>query len=785
MGPTTSPAFGEALRRLREAAGLTQEQLADQAGLSAKAISALERGERQHPHPSTVTALARALRLTEEARATLLATIPRRETPGQTRPPAASLPALPIAPTSLVGRVAEVATLRSYLSKQVRLLTLTGPGGVGKTRLALEVAAAVAAEYADGVVAVMLAPVQQPGLVLTAIAQTLGVRETAGVTPAKAIQAHIERRHLLLVLDNFEHVIDAAQDIAALLMAVPALQVLVTSRTPLRVRGEQQYPVQPLALPGLNALPTVDDVAGTAAVQLFVERACEVQPDFALIQANAAAIAAICRRLDGLPLALELAAARIKLLAPTALLARLDRVLPLLVDGPRDLPERQQTLRSTIAWSYDLLRPEEQALFRGCALFAGGWSQDAALAIAGVSNDQSADAVLELLASLVDKSLLIADARAAMQAEPRFAMFETIRAFALEQLAANREEEATRRRHAAYYRDVAHQAAPGLKSPDQAVWLNRLSLEHDNLRIAIAWLLACGEATPVIDIGWAIWIFWSIRSHLGEAERWIEQAVELAPAEGGATYTRGLIVHAAILFPQDRLDQAAALLEQATDQARGIDDNELLMVGLSLQGFVAVARGDIALAATTQNEALMLARARHDSWGIAGVLNGLSHVALAQGDVDGALLVLREGESLLRASGDPFTLATNLNIQAMIVQLRGDMAEIRRLCGDSARISLHIGDTWAALYSLAGLAIAAAMDNHPRRAARLFSATEALRGTTALDLTYPALRAVYDQYVAAVRAQLDPDTFHIAWQEGQAMTLPEAMAVALDEMDTS
>ena len=406
-GPTgAGETFAERLRSLREAAGLTQEELALRAGLSPSAVGVLERGARRRPYPHTVRAIAETLGLSEEGRASLLATVPKRgETAASVEVVSYALPELPNPATPLVGREREVEEVAGMLTEQdVRLLTLTGTGGVGKTRLATEVARKAGATFPGGVAFVGLAPLGDPVLVLPTIARTLGLRESDHRSPEEVLADHLRAKRLLLVLDNFEHLLDAAAGVAGLIEACPDLAVLATSRAPLRVRGEQEYPIQPLPLPS-SIRSSEREVLETPSGRLFVERARASSPSFALSPENAEAVVAVCWRVAGLPLALELAAAKARFLEPTALLARLDQALS--TAWARDLPERQRTMRATMAWSEDLLDEKECALFRRLSVFAGGFTLESAEAI-GAAGSVGRDDILGLIGDLVEQSLVVA-----------------------------------------------------------------------------------------------------------------------------------------------------------------------------------------------------------------------------------------------------------------------------------------------------------------------------------------------------------------------------------------
>jgi len=532
-----SSAFGDLLRQYRVAAGLTQQALAERARVGRRTISDLERGLFHRPRRDTVARLAQALDLSARDRVGFEAAGLRWHGSPLSHAPRTGRPHnLPPQLTGLVGRERDVAVVAALLRRDDgRLLTLTGPPGVGKTRLSLAAAERLLDLFADGVFFVALAPVTDPDQVAPVIAGALGLREEGGRSVGESLRAHLRARHMLLVLDNFEHVATAAVLVVDLLTACPRLTVLVTSRAPLHVRGEQTFAVSPLALPDATHPPPADALTQYSAIELFLQRARAHAPDFELTVANAPAVAAICRHLDGLPLAIELAASRIALLPPQALLARLERRLSLLIAGAHDLPRRQRTLRAAIAWSYDLLAADERALFARLGIFVGGCTLEAAEAVCraacGAAGDRR-DTELDGLASLMDKSLL--RMAAAGQGEPRFGMLETIREYALERLAARGDEEESRRRHAGYYLALAEAAEPELTGPTQGMWLERLEHEGDNLRAALRWTRESGEIETGLRLAGALWRFWYTRGYQREGRGWLEGLLALAATGPGA-----------------------------------------------------------------------------------------------------------------------------------------------------------------------------------------------------------------------------------------------------------
>jgi predicted ATPase len=663
----------------------------------------------------------------------------------------------------------------------VRLLTLTGTGGVGKTRLAIAAAWETKELFPDGVVFVGLAPLGDAALVLPATAQALGLREAEGRTPREVLQALLREKRLLLVLDNFEHVVDAAPEVAALIGGCEGLTVLVTSRAPLRVRGEQDYPVGPLALPASTRSPSARDVLKSPSGRLFTERARAASATFSITDYNAEDVATICWRLAGLPLALELAAAKARFLAPAALLSRLDQALS--TSAGRDLPARQRTMRATLAWSHELLSEPEQDLFRRLSVFAGGFTLEAAEAVGavgGAADGVDAGSVLGLLEGLVGHSLVLAETDGA---EARYAMLEPIRQYAVEKLGDSGEAEEARRRHAEHHLALAQLAGPGLKGgPEQATWLRRLEAEHDNLRVALGWFLDHGRVEDIALMGWPLWRFWWLHGHFSEGRRWTEEALARTADPPAAAQAKLLFVAGTLAQGQGDWEAARLIHQESLALFRRMGDEEGALHPLGSASIVALGQKryeeGFALAEECVNLGLALGDKRPPS-----VISGFAAAAaLTLGDFVRARRLAERGLSLAREIGARDGASVALHTLAAIARTEGDHGRAARFFGEGLTLSAEIRDHTNVALCLEGLAGLDASEGDLARAARLWGASEALLETVEVTayLNTPD-RSLHRGEVAAARERLGERPWERAWAEGRAMNTERAVEYALEK----
>ncbi|HEX9988788.1 MAG TPA: tetratricopeptide repeat protein [Chloroflexia bacterium] len=858
--------FGRWLRQRRQSLELSREDLAEIVGCARVTIAKIEQDERR-PSRQVAERLAEALKLPADERDGFILWargVAEEVAPSLPFQPASPHPAiqpgLPISPsaptpreaphqqlstppdtmpastTSFIGRAREVAKVRSLLWRaDVRLLTLTGPPGIGKTRLGMAVAASVRQDFEHGVCFVALSSLNDASLVAPTIAQTLGLKEVSGQAVEVTLQTYLRDKQMLMLLDNFEQVIQAAPLVSNLMSGAPGLKLMVTSRAVLHVYGEHEFVVPPLDLPYPKKLPAVDELSQCEAVALFTQRAQAVQPGFALTRENAQVVAQICVRLDGLPLALELAAARTKLFTPHSMLARLNQRLSLLTGGPRDLPARQQTLRGAISWSYDLLSEDEQTLFRRLSVFVAGCTLEAAETVCefGISdfelrneNERETNSkfeirnsksigVLDGLASLMDKSLLRQED--ASGGEPRFVMLETLREYGLAQLAERDELDIMQRHYAAYYLALAERAEPELRGPEQGVWLARLEQEHDNLRAVFRWALDAGEQEIALRLGGALGRFWYTRSYLVEGQQWLDAALseseDAAPAirakalgSAGslallqnehtrarvlmdeslrlwqvvgdpASIARGMSNLGAAIAIQGDFSHATSLFEQSMEIWREVGDDWNRALSLANMGFAMLCQGDYERSGALCAESLAIRRVLGDTSGITLSLINLGLVPLHQGDYRRAIELFKESIELARELGDRRNVALAYTYLGLSALRLGEYEQASHYYQESLTLSREIMHKFGVARTFLGMAGIAFEGGQVERAVSLCGAADAQYDNLNVSLT-PAERALHEKTLDAAKSRLDGATFAKAWEAGQALSLDEAVNYA-------
>lgn len=768
--------FGELLKRYRHAAHLTQEELAERVGYSPHYVSMLERGIRS-PASTSADTFADALALQLAERTALNASAGRAPNAGS------MISGRLVQPVSLLGREDSTARIIELLmQEETQLLTLTGPGGVGKTALAENVGFTVQSSFANGYAFVDLAAAGGPDRVVPAIARAVNLREVAKSSMLTVLIHSLRDKELLVILDSFEGVMDAAPTVAYLLRECPRLKLLVTSRSPLHLRNEQEYMVQPLTLPSSPQLESRLDLLRYPAIALFVRRLWLVRPDLELGEEEIRTIAEICSRLDGLPLAIELAAARVKHLPLPTLRDRLKYRLQILTGGPQDLPARQQRMRDTIAWSYNLLSPSEQDLFRQLSVFIGNWSLRAAETVCVCDADQCD--TLGGLTALIDKSLVIP--KGFVLDEPRYGMLDTIREYSLEQLAASGSQERLLKRHADYYVRLGEQAEATLLGTSQSAVYDQLQNEQDNIREALKWLLESGEIELVMRLAGSIWQFWQERGNIGEGRSWLERGLAGDSRQNSAVeipaQVRSKVLWGAswLAFHQGDYSRSTALSAEYLSLAR--NNNDLLGVrnALTVRGMVALARGLNSEAIILLEESLGICQRLGTSWHLATSFLNLSVATRQAGDHARTLALLEDALKIYSELGNATFVARTTVYLGYAALLRGEPSLAEEHFARSLKAFRQLEEKKGIAESLDGIARINAYHRKSERAARLAGAAEVVRAAIGVQ-PFPFDHDMREHYLRMAQEGLGESDWQAAWEEGRAMSVWQAVEYALEE----
>jgi predicted ATPase/DNA-binding XRE family transcriptional regulator len=825
--------FGEWLRRQRKARGLTQEQLALQISCSTSALKKIEAEER-HPSTQIVEQLAEIFDIPPDERKAFLhfARGDWQSAPTEIKQwlpwhPSTDSPAsnLPARLTSLIGREKEITNVFEYLSKEdIRLVTLIGPPGIGKTRLSTEVARAALSGFPGGVFFIALAPLDDPNLIAPTICQTLGLLEAIDPFPLSRLEKGIGDRKLLLVLDNVEHLIEeAATLVSHLLPACPGLKILATSREALRVLGEWVYSVPPLKVPQVNSFIAMETVSQFSALTLFAERARAARSDFVLNANNIKTVALICARLDGLPLAIELIAARARFMSPQTLLTKLNDPFVFSADDVRALSARQKTLHNAISWSYNLLTEPERILFRRLGIFVGGFTFDAAKAVCGLGELDGKD-IFDLLGRLIDKSLVVVEG-VSTRNETRYSLLETIREYTFAKLNQSEEVTSVCLRHLSFFAEMVEEAERNFKGALRAGWYHRLDRELDNLRAALTWFEGTNYAEIRLRFAAGLWRYWKSRGQSSEGRRHLQRTLESLPPgptrqtaacaralsaagslayyEGDLSYSEQSRQEALAIFrnlgdtvgiadclnglgntaiSQGNYDAARGFYEESLTMRRDLGDTWGVARLLGNLGLLAYFQMDYAQAYSLHSESLTLFRELRDDESIANELVNLGDVALHQAELSSALAFYKESAAISGGLKDQWGFAYAIMGIANVDFEQGDFSKASSLYRECLSIFLEDADQIGLPYALESVAALAVMKNQPEKAARIFGAADALRKSTNSPMPLPNSSA-YQKNISVLQQQLAPSKFEAMWREGQAMTMKQAVAYVLENQE--